>query len=138
MYSGYASKLDMARMANAVQMALCGLEVWAHFEWVPPPLGREHLRYPVTDANLSEIPSRVDSVSGMEVTPELRISVVCISRHSSCRGVMEFRYAAVARQLASAAASASPVVASSPFALAPHAQHATRATPDSTRNTRNT
>ena len=34
--------------------------------------------------------------------------------------------------------SASPVVASSPFALAPHAQHATRATPDSTRNSRNT
>ena len=70
-----------------------------------PPLGREHLRYPVTDANISDIPSRVDSVSGMEVTPELRIAVVCISRHSSCRGVMEFRYAAVARQLASAAAS---------------------------------
>ena len=45
---GYASKLDMARMANAVQMALCGLEVWAHFEWVPPP----------SDANISDIPSR--------------------------------------------------------------------------------
>ena len=50
---GYASKLDMARMANAVQMALCGLEVWAHFEWVP------------SDANISDIPSRVDSVSSM-------------------------------------------------------------------------
>ena len=54
---GYASKLDMASMANAVQMALCGLEMWAHFERVPPPRtrtsqisrhGREHLRYPVT------------------------------------------------------------------------------------------
>ena len=51
---GYASKLVMARMANAVQMALCGLEVRAHFVWVP------------SDANISDIPSRVDSVSGMD------------------------------------------------------------------------
>ena len=51
---GYASKLDMARMANAVQMALCGLEVRAHFEWVP------------SDANISDFLSRVDSVSGMD------------------------------------------------------------------------
>ena len=43
---GYTSKLDMARMENAVQMALCGLEVRAHFEWVPP------------DANVSDIASR--------------------------------------------------------------------------------
>jgi hypothetical protein len=51
---GYASKLDMARMANAVQMALCGLDVRAHFEWVP------------SDANISDIPSRVDSISEMD------------------------------------------------------------------------
>ena len=59
-FHGYASKLDMARMANAVQMALCGLEVQAHFEWVP------------SDANVSDIPSRVDSVSGMD-TQERRV-----------------------------------------------------------------
>ena len=51
---GYASKLDMARMANAVQMALCGLDVRAHFKWVP------------SDANISDIPSRVDSISEMD------------------------------------------------------------------------
>ena len=50
----YASKLEMARMANAVQMVLCGLYVRAHFEWVP------------SDAKVSNIPSRVDSVGGMD------------------------------------------------------------------------
>ena len=38
---------------------------------------------------------------------DIRVTVLCISRHSSCRGVIEFRCAEVARHMTSAAAAAS-------------------------------
>ena len=50
---GYANKLDMAKMANSVQLALCALGVRAHFDWVP------------TGANIADTPSRVSRASEM-------------------------------------------------------------------------
>ena len=50
---GYAKKLDMAKMANSVQLALCALGSRVHFEWVP------------TGANIADTPSRVSCVADM-------------------------------------------------------------------------
>ena len=51
---GYANKLDMAMMANSVQLALCALGARAYFEWVP------------TEANIADTPSRVSRVEDMD------------------------------------------------------------------------
>ena len=44
---------------------------------------------------------------------ELRVAVLCISRHSSCREVIKFRYAEVARQMTPAAAAAAALATAS-------------------------
>ena len=44
---------------------------------------------------------------------ELRVAVLCISRHSSCRGVIEFRCAEVARPRTSATAAAAAIATAS-------------------------
>jgi len=55
---GYANKLDMAKMANSVRLALCSLGVRARFDWVP------------TDANISDTPSRVSRKADMSKAEE--------------------------------------------------------------------
>jgi hypothetical protein len=41
---GYATKLDMAKMANSVRLAICSLGVRERFDWVP------------TGANIADTP----------------------------------------------------------------------------------
>jgi hypothetical protein len=55
---GYADKLDMAKMANSVRLALCSLGVRARFDWVP------------TEANISDTPSRVSRKADMSEAEE--------------------------------------------------------------------
>ncbi len=55
---GYADKLDMAKMANSVRLALCSLGVRARFDWVP------------TDANIADTPSRVSLKEDMSSVEE--------------------------------------------------------------------
>ncbi len=55
---GYADKLDMAKMANSVRLALCSLGVWARFDWVP------------TDANIADTPSWVSRKADMSSVEE--------------------------------------------------------------------
>ena len=50
----------MTRLVNVGQMTLRGLEERAHSEWAP------------SEANVSDIPSRVDSVSGRFTEEERR------------------------------------------------------------------
>ena len=55
---GDADKLDMAKMANSVRLALCSLGVRARFDWVP------------TDANIADTPSRVSQKADMSSVEE--------------------------------------------------------------------
>ena len=55
---GYADKLDMAKMANSVRLALCSLGVRARFDWV------------LTDANIADTPSRVSRKADMSSVEE--------------------------------------------------------------------
>jgi len=55
---GYTDKLDMAKMANSVRLALCSLGARARFDWVP------------TDANISDTPSRVSRKADMSKVEE--------------------------------------------------------------------
>ena len=55
---GYADKLDMAKMANSVRLAMCSLGVRARFNWVQ------------TDANIADTPSRVSRKADMSSVEE--------------------------------------------------------------------
>jgi hypothetical protein len=55
---GYATKLDMAKMANSVRLAICSFGVRERFDWVP------------TGANIADTPSRVSKIADM-ITVEM-------------------------------------------------------------------
>ena len=55
---GYADKLDMAKMANSVRLALCSRGVQSFFDWVP------------TDANIADTTSRVSRKADMSSVEE--------------------------------------------------------------------